>query len=76
MLPDGTHPAMIFILLDQECVTLKQLAVSGRDLMELGMQPGKALGDMLNELLEMVIDAPERNQKKFLCGYVKRKLKI
>ena len=55
------------ILKDKECVTLKDLAVTGRDLMELGMEPGKELGDTLNELLEKVIDAPERNTKEYLC---------
>ena len=64
------------ILVEEECVTLRQMAVTGRDLMKLGMKPGKELGDMLNELLEMVIDAPERNTKEFLSEYVKQKLKI
>ena len=61
-------------LLNEECVTLRQLAVSGRDLMELGMQPGRELGSMLSELLEYVIDDPTRNKKEILCGYVKEKL--
>lgn len=63
------------ILKDKECVILKDLAVTGRDLMELGMEPGKELGDTLNELLEKVIDAPERNTKEYLCKYVRKKLK-
>lgn len=64
------------ILVDEECVTLRQLAVTGRDLMQLGMEPGKEMGDMLNELLEMVIDVPEYNNKEYLCNYVKQKLGI
>ena len=31
------------ILINEECITLRQLAVSGRDLMELGMRPGRDL---------------------------------
>ena len=58
----------------EDCVTLRQLAVSGRDLMDLGMQPGREIGSMLSELLEYVIDDPERNRKETLCGYVKEKL--
>ena len=50
------------------------LAVGGRDLMELGMQPGRELGSMLSELLEWVIDEPECNKKEILCEYVKEKL--
>lgn len=58
----------------EECVTLRQLAVSGRDLMDMGMKPGRELGSMLAELLEYVIDDPERNRKEILCGYVREKL--
>lgn len=63
-------------LINDHCVTLRQLAVSGRDLMQLGMQPGKQMGDMLNELLERVLDEPEMNEKEKLCNYVKEKLSI
>ncbi|MGC4018729.1 MAG: CCA tRNA nucleotidyltransferase [Muricomes sp.] len=64
------------ILINDECVTLRQLAISGKDLMQIGMQPGRQMGDMLNELLELVIDAPEMNEKEKLCNYVKEKLGI
>lgn len=62
------------ILINEECVTLRGLAVSGKDLMEIGMKPGRELGNMLNELLEWVIDDPECNKKEILCEYVKEKL--
>ena len=61
-------------LLEENCVTLRQLAVSGRDLMDLGMNPGREIGSMLSELLEYVIDDPKRNEKEILRGYVKEKL--
>lgn len=61
-------------LLEENCVTLRQLAVGGRDLMDLGMTPGREIGSMLSELLEYVIDDPKRNEKKILCAYVKEKL--
>ena len=59
-----------------ECVTLKDLAVGGRDLLALGMKPGRELGVMLNELLEWVIDEPSCNKKEILCQYVKEKLNL
>ena len=62
------------ILMENQCVTLRQLAVSGRELMELGMKPGRELGAMLSELLEYVLDDPERNTKENLCKYVKEKI--
>lgn len=64
------------ILEKQECITLRQLAVGGRDLMDLGMKPGRELGSMLSELLEYVLDDPERNKKDILCNYVKEKLEL
>ncbi len=60
------------ILDKQECVSLKELAVNGRDLIEEGFQPGKELGDILNRLLEAVIEHPELNQKETLLEMVKR----
>lgn len=62
------------VLRKEECITLRQLAVSGRDLMDMGMQPGREIGSMLTELLEYVIDDPKRNTKELLCEYVKEKL--
>lgn len=62
------------ILLRGECVSLRQLAVGGRELMDLGMAPGREIGSMLSELLEYVLDDPKRNNKECLCSYVKEKL--
>ena len=64
------------IIKKQECVTLRQLAVGGRELMDLGMKPGRELGSMLSELLEYVLDDPARNDKEILCAYVKNKLNL
>lgn len=50
----------------KNCVSLKTLAVTGKDLIDAGMLPGKELGDTLNELLTLVIDHPEYNTKEYL----------
>lgn len=50
----------------QDCVNIKSLAVDGRQLMEWGMKPGPSIGIMLNEMLEAVIEVPERNTKEEL----------
>ena len=60
-------------LRNKECVTLKDLAVTGTDLINLGIAPGKELGMLLNELLDMVIEDPAWNQKGKLCDYVKER---
>lgn len=49
-----------------QCVSLKDLAVTGSDLIEAGMKPGKEIGQMLNQLLELVIESPELNTKEEL----------
>lgn len=59
------------ILKKQECVSLKELAVNGKDLIEEGYKPGKELGETLNRLLEAVIEDPKLNQKDKLLDVVK-----
>ena len=55
------------VLRSGECFSLKHLAVGGDDLLALGLQ-GKALGDMLNFLLDYVIEFPENNRRELLLG--------
>lgn len=52
----------------QECVTLKNLAVTGSDLIDAGMKPGKELGDVLQKLLALVLDDPSCNTKEKLLA--------
>lgn len=54
------------IVRKKDCVDLKSLKVSGRDLIEAGMEPGPRIGEMLNKMLEEVIDNPELNEKEYL----------
>lgn len=54
------------ILEKNQCVSLKGLAVTGKDLLETGMEPGKAVGQGLQELLELVLEHPEYNKKEIL----------
>ena len=53
-----------------QCVSLKQLAVSGKDLLEAGMKPGKEIGNKLDELLERVIEEPELNSREKLLELI------
>ena len=57
------------VIKQQQCVSLKTLAVTGRDLMEQAdMVPGKELGEMLKELLELVVEEPSLNEKEVLLS--------
>lgn len=58
------------IVTDQQCVTIKDLAVSGKDLIQAGMKPGKELGEKLEQMLELVLDYPELNTKEELLKYI------
>ncbi len=52
--------------------TLKDLAVDGRDLMDLGYAPGRELGNALNTLLEQVLGEKLPNEKQALLAAAKR----
>ena len=54
------------IVEDGDCVSLKDLAVTGRDLIASGMKPGKKIGEKLEELLKLVIEDPKLNTKEEL----------
>ena len=57
------------ILNQRQCVSLKTLAITGNDLIALGVPKGKMIGSMLQELLEDVIQNPEHNTHEFLVEY-------
>lgn len=55
-----------------KCNTLKELKVSGNDLLSIGIEE-KRIGEVLNELLQEVIYDRIPNEKNILLDYVKRK---
>lgn len=57
-----------------DCVSLKQLAVSGTDLIQAGFPPGKKIGELLLLLLQEVLVFPEKNQKELLLAEAARYL--
>lgn len=58
------------ILEDKDCLSLKDLALCGKDLIEQGMHPGKELGETLQRLFEYVLENPEKNNKEDLIKYL------
>lgn len=60
------------ILSEQTVLGLKQLAVSGRELIELGIEPGPRLGEILETLLQAVIDETLPNEPEALREHAKR----
>ncbi len=55
---------------ENECVSLKQLAVNGHDLIQIGIVEGKRIGEILKQLLDLVIEDPEKNTRTILLKYI------
>ena len=47
------------------------LAITGNDLLQMGIPKGKQIGDILKALLEDVLQTPENNNKNYLISQVK-----
>jgi tRNA nucleotidyltransferase (CCA-adding enzyme) len=56
------------IIAEKQCFTIRQLAISGRDLMTAGILPGPLLGAVLEKLTEAVIDDQSLNEKDKLIA--------
>lgn len=55
-----------------QCLSLKDLAVKGSDLIAAGMKPGKEIGQVLNRMLQEVLENPEKNKKEVLLEMWRR----
>ena len=59
--------ALRAVLRSGECFSLKHLAITGDDLLSLGLR-GRDLGEMLEFLLEYVMEYPENNRRELLLS--------
>jgi tRNA nucleotidyltransferase (CCA-adding enzyme) len=60
---------------EDSCLSLKDLAVKGNDLMAMGYT-GKAIGQTLNALLEQVLDEQLPNEKDALLSWLQTERKV
>lgn len=60
------------IVADGNCLSLRELAINGKDLMAMGVKPGKEIGVILGHCLELVLDEPEMNTREGLMELAKR----
>lgn len=70
------EPLINGVLQEQECFSLKDLAVKGQDLIEIGYKPGRVLGLALKGLLDCVISEEVENNKVELLKIAKEWLKF
>ncbi len=70
---DVTGVRSIFeeIIENKDCLSIGELAVKGADLKEIGIAPGKEMGEVLSKLFEMVLEKPELNKKEILLKIIK-----
>lgn len=62
------------VLQHDECFSLKDLAVNGKDLIGIGYKPGKEIGEILNNLMDLVISGEYINEKEKLLEIAKKRL--
>jgi len=60
------------VLASGECANLSELALSGKDLVEVGHPQGREIGGILKKLLEHVIINPQDNNREVLIKLVDR----
>lgn len=58
------------IIASQQCFTLKDLAINGHDVLQLGIPEGHQVGETLQKALDAVIDGTVDNNKEALIGYL------
>lgn len=54
------------IMEKKQCVSLKDLAIGGKDLIAAGFTPGRKIGEILNKLLDQVLEDSSLNEKEKL----------
>lgn len=65
------HTILSQIEAENACLTIKDLAVGGHDLIQIGYTPGKTLGACLQGLLEQVVDEALPNERAALLAAAK-----
>lgn len=63
------------IVVKQECFQIKDLAINGHDILNLGVDPGPTVGELLKHILDKVLDGELGNEREVLMGEAKRYLK-
>lgn len=57
---------------NNDCLSLSEMAITGRDLKEFGLPDGKQIGDILKTLFDKVIENPELNHREILMSMAEK----
>lgn len=63
------------VLQEQQCFSMKDLAVSGKDILSLGVPEGKLVGVILRHILDEVINGEIKNDRDILMNELQLHLK-
>lgn len=63
------------IIKSGQALSLKDLAITGSDIIELGVPAGKQVGILLKDILNQVVEDKLENSKESLIGYISKKVK-
>ncbi len=69
----GIYRLVEQIKAENACLTLRDLAVNGQDLLALGVSAGPRIGEILNALLEAVIEEQTANTRDELLAIIKER---
>lgn len=64
-----------YIIQNDICTSSKEMNISGKDLIAMGCPAGSTVGDVLDELLDLVLSNPEKNTYEILKKEAERLLK-
>lgn len=62
------------ILEKNQCLSIRDLAVNGADLLAAGVPQGRQIGEYLDQLLQLVLEHPELNTREYLLETVQKQI--
>lgn len=63
------------VLQEQQCFSMKDLAINGKDILSLGVPEGKLVGVILRHILDEVINGETENDRDILMNELRLHLK-
>jgi tRNA nucleotidyltransferase (CCA-adding enzyme) len=62
------------ILQEGQCISLKELKITGQDVLQAGLKPGPEVGEVLKLALEDVLEEPGHNNREYLLNLVRTEI--
>lgn len=75
-LADTLKATLDEILMEHQALSLKDLALKGKDVIALGIPAGPLVGQTLNALLDAVIDEKVLNERDALCKFAQNNARL